>query len=113
MASLQSLIERKASLLERGTRNIYASAAAAGLGVGLRADHISIIKEALRKLRTFHRANPGELVARNDDEKRNPLFEDHAYHSLDIINVMRRCSGSECSNLRDHVYGITSTHCSA
>jgi hypothetical protein len=29
MASLQSLIERKASLLERGTRNIYASAAAA------------------------------------------------------------------------------------
>jgi hypothetical protein len=72
----------------------------------LRADHISIIKEALRKLRTFHRANPGELVARNDDEKRNPLFENHTYHPLDIINVMRRCSGSEYSNLRDHVYAL-------
>jgi hypothetical protein len=55
MASLQSLIERKASLLERRTRIFDAPAAAAELGVGLRADHISIIKEALRKLRSFQR----------------------------------------------------------
>lgn len=96
MESLQSLM----------TRNLDAPAAAAELGVGLCADHISIIKEALRKLRTFHRANPGELVARNDDEKQNPLLEDRDDHSLDIINVMRRCSGSECSNLRDHVYAL-------
>jgi hypothetical protein len=106
MASLQSLIERNASLLERQTRNFDAPAAAAQLGVRLRADHISIIKEALRKLRSFQRANPGELVAWNDDEKQNHLLEDHAHHSLDIINVMRRCSGSECSNLRDHVYAL-------
>jgi hypothetical protein len=106
MASLQSLIERKASLLERRTRNFDAPSAAAEVDVGLRADHISIVKEAIQRLRSFHRANPGELVARNDDEKQNRLLEDDASHSLDVINVMRRCGVSECSNLRDHVYAL-------
>jgi hypothetical protein len=106
MANLQSLIEKKASLLERQTRNFHTSAAATESDVGLRADHISIIKEALKRLRSFRRANPGELVARNVDEGRNVFLEDHFYHYSDIINVMRRCSGSECSNLRDHVYAL-------
>jgi hypothetical protein len=105
-ANLRSLIGSRARQPDRRIRNLDASAVAAEVDIIPSADHKGIINKALQKLGSFHRANPGELVARNDDEKQNRLLVDDPSHSLDIINVMRRCSKSECSDLRDHVYAL-------
>jgi hypothetical protein len=110
VATLRPLVKNRTTLLERRTKRQINKAGditeAADVHLDLRADQKSIVQDALRRLQSFRRATPQELLARQDDEIRNPHLTDDAIYSLDIINVMRRCSTSECGDLQDHIYAL-------
>lgn len=57
-----------------------------------------------QRLRSFRRAAPRELVnlavPEQPNERQSPDFH------LDIINVLQRYAGSQCSQLQDHVYAL-------
>lgn len=55
-------------------------------------------------LRTFRRAKPKELTERDGPELENPLR--HSAYHMDVINVLERCAGSQCSQPQDHVYAL-------
>jgi hypothetical protein len=106
MATLRPLNKNRTALLESRMREAGLPFTAAEVHFDLRADQETIVQDAFRRLQSFRRATPRELLARQDGEMRNPLLIDDASYSLDIINVMRRCSTSECGDLRDHIYAL-------
>ena len=68
---------------------------------------ISNACEELDIVRSRHKRADVSAVARTlVDDLCNPLLKDDENHELDIVNVIRRCSGSTCSDMRDHVYGL-------
>ncbi|KXT15057.1 hypothetical protein AC579_1497 [Pseudocercospora musae] len=57
----------------------------------------------------FLRPKPGHralIVASGQQKKFEYLQELHAYGQNDIVRVLRRSVGCQCSDLRDHVYGV-------
>lgn len=63
--------------------------------------------EKLENVRARHERAEGLVIASlGAEDLRNQLLEDNPMHKHDIVNVIRRYSGSECDDDHDYVYGL-------
>lgn len=67
---------------------------------------MTLVQDLNRKLDGLDIGTPVAHVAANEDDRPNPQLLDDKEPHRDIINVLRKAEGAECSNIRDRIYGL-------